>query len=103
MLPRLLRTVLHVVRGTILPNKHYKNIFSEKLVNDLHAWIENHPHVIHYSNVKDSLFIKINGTLVKKQNHVIHISVRELHNDMILTISEGFVLVQEQFMEKYVL
>ena len=52
-------------------------------------WIENHPHLIHYSNVKESFFVKINGTLVKKQKHLIKISVRELHDDMMLPISEG--------------
>ena len=30
-------------------------------------------------------------------------SVQELHNDMILPISEGVFLVQEQLMENYVL
>ena len=30
-------------------------------------------------------------------------SVQELHNDMILPISEGVFLVQEQVMEKFVL
>ena len=57
-----------------------------KLVNELHAWIENHPHVIHYPNVKDSLFFKINDTLVKKQNLLLIKSLQELQNDMILPI-----------------
>ena len=34
------------------------------------------------------MFVKINGTLVKKKN-LIQISVRELHNDMIFPSSEG--------------
>ena len=33
--------------------------------------------------------VKINGTMVKKQKHLLQISVRELHNDMILPSSEG--------------
>ena len=36
----------------IIPKRHYDNIFSEKLVNGLHTWIENHPHAIHSLNVK---------------------------------------------------
>ena len=64
-------------------------IYFLKLINELHAWIENHPHAIHPPNVKYSLFVKINGTLVNKQKHIIKISVRELHNDMILPSSEG--------------
>ena len=45
----------------------------------------------------------MNGTIVKKQNNLLQISVRELHNYMILPISEGFVLVQEQSRQKYVI
>ena len=37
------------------------------------------------------LSVKINGTLVEKQKHLLQISVQELHNDIILLISEdGF-------------
>ena len=68
---------------------HYENIFSEKHINELYALIGNHPHVINSINVKDSVFVKINSTLVKKQKHIFQISVRELHNDMILSSSEG--------------
>ena len=35
------------------------------------------------------MFVKINGALVKKQNHLHQISVRELQNDMILPSYEG--------------
>ena len=49
------------------------------------------------------MFIKINGTIVKKQKHLIQISVGELHNDMTLPIFEGVFLVQEHLMDKYVL
>ena len=71
----------------IFPLKLFKK--SEKLINELHAWIENHPHVIHYPNVKDSAFVKINGTMVRKQNHLPQISVREIQNGMILPSYEG--------------
>ena len=64
-------------------------MFSEKIINELHAWIKNHPRVIHSPNVKDSVFVKINGTLVKKQKHLLRISVQELHDEMILPNSEG--------------
>ena len=66
-----------------------KKIFFEKLINELNAWIENHPHVIHSPNVKDSVFIKINGTLVNKQKNLLQIPVREINNDMIFPSSEG--------------
>ena len=37
------------------------------------------------------MFVKINGTQVKKQKHILQIPVRELHNDMILPSYErGF-------------
>ena len=62
----VLKSYITGINTSILPNKHYENIFSEKLVYELHSWIENHPHIIHYPNVKDSLFVKINDTLVNK-------------------------------------
>ena len=49
------------------------------------------------------MFVKINGTILNKHKHLLQISVRDLHNDMILPISEGAFLVQEKLMEKYVL
>ena len=73
----------------IYPTRYYDNIFYEKLVNELHDWIDKHPHVIKYPNVSDSLFVKINGTLVNKQKHIIQIFVQELHNNLILTIYQG--------------
>ena len=79
----VLKSYIPGINTYILPKKHYENIFSEKLINELHAWIENHPHVILSTNAKDSFFVKINGTIVKEHNHILQISVRELHNDMI--------------------
>ena len=67
------------------------------------VWIKNHPHLIHYINIKDSLFVKIDGTLVKKQMHILQILVQDLQNDVILPKFERNVLVQEKFMENYVL
>ena len=63
--------------------------FLKKIVNWLHAWFEYFPHVIHPCNIKDSLAVKINVTIVTKQKHLPQISVQELHNDMILPTSEG--------------
>ena len=45
--------------------------------------------MLHSPYVKQLFFVKINGNLVKKQKHILQISVQELHNDMILTISQG--------------
>ena len=66
--------------------KYYEDINFLKIVNDLHSCIENQPHVIHLPNLKDSLFVKINGTLVNKQKHLLQIPVQELHSDIILPI-----------------
>ena len=85
----MLEAYIPGINASILPKKHDENLFSEKLVNKLHAWIENHPHVIHNKNANDSFFVKINGILVKRQKDLPQISVRELHNDMILPIYEG--------------
>ena len=62
----ILKSFITAINTSIFPKKHYENIFSEKLINELHAFIENHPHEIHYPNVKDSVFVKINGILVNK-------------------------------------
>ena len=60
----------------------------------------NQPHVIHSLNVKDSLFVKINGNPVKKEKYLPQISVRELHNYMILPISEESLFGAINFDEK---
>ena len=75
------------INTSIFPKKHYEDIYFEQLINELHAWIENHPHVIHSPKVKYSVFIKINDTLVNKQKNLLQISVREIHNDMIFPSS----------------
>ena len=71
----MLKSYITGIDKSILPKKYQENIFSEKLVNQLYAWIENHPRVVHSPNVKDSLFLKVNGTIVKKQKHLLKISV----------------------------
>ena len=45
--------------------------------------------MLHSPYVKQLFFVKINGNLVKKQKHLLQISVRELYNDMMLSSSEG--------------
>ena len=62
----MMKSYIRSINTSILLKKHYENIFSEKLINELHAWIENHPHVIHSPNLKDSVFLKNNGTMVKE-------------------------------------
>ena len=46
------------MNASIVPKRNYEDIFSEKLVYELHAWIENHSHVIYSANVSDSLFMR---------------------------------------------
>ena len=87
----MLKIYLSWINTSIFQKRYYKNIFSRKLVNELHVWVENHPLVIHSPNLKYSLFSKTNGTLFNKHNHLLQISVRHLHNHMISPISEeGF-------------
>ena len=61
----MLKSYIPAINKYFFPKKHYKNIFSEKLINDLHAWIENHSRVLHCPVVKYSLFVKTNGNMVK--------------------------------------
>ena len=43
----VLNLYLPWINTSIFPQRHYENIFSEILVNELYYWIENYPHVIH--------------------------------------------------------
>ena len=95
----MMKPCIHGINTSILPKKHFENIFSEKVFNELNLWIKNYPHVIHDPNVKDSLFVKINGTSLMEQKCLLQISARELYNDIILLIFEFFW--QEQLMGKY--
>ena len=83
----MLKSFIPAINTSIFPKKYHENIFSEKLINEFRAWIKNHPLVIHFPNVKDSVPVKINCTLVKKQNHILQILVPELHNDTIFPSS----------------
>ena len=60
------------INSLICIKRHYDNIFYE-IVNELHYWIEKQPHEIQYPNISDSLFVKINGNLVKKQKYLLQI------------------------------
>ena len=72
------------------PGKNQENIYSEKLINELHAWIEHHSHNT-FPQYKRLSVCQNNVILVKKQKHLLQISVRQLQNDMILPSSErGF-------------
>ena len=66
----MLNSCISGMNTSALPKKHYENIFSGIIVNKLHDWIENFPHVIHSPNIKYSFSVKINGTLVKKHKHL---------------------------------
>ena len=55
----MLKLFITAINTSIFPNKHYENIFDEKFIIELHAWIENHPHVINYPNVTDSVLYKL--------------------------------------------
>ena len=85
----MLKSYLPGINTSNFPKRHYDNILSEKLVNELNAWIENNPRAIYYPNVKDSSSVKINGTLVNKHKHLLQISEHDLHNYTILPISKG--------------
>ena len=63
----MLKSYPHEINTSIFPNRHYVNIFYEKLVNELHDWMENNPHVTHSPILKDSNFVKINGIIVKNR------------------------------------
>ena len=88
----MLESYLPRINTSIIPNRHHDNIFSGKLVNELHDWIENHPNAINPPNTSDSLFVKINGTIVRKQKHIIQISVRDLQNEIIFPIYQEYCL-----------
>ena len=78
-----------MIESLVCPKRYYHYYFSKKLVNELQYWMEKHPHVIKYHNVADTKFVKVNGTLLKKEKHLIQISVCELYNDLILPVFQG--------------
>ena len=41
----MLKSFIPAINASIFPKNHYENIFYEKLINELHAWIENNPHL----------------------------------------------------------
>ena len=43
----MLKSYIPGINTSISPKKHDEDIFSETIINELHAWIENNPHVIH--------------------------------------------------------
>ena len=69
-------------------------LFPAMLVNELHDWMDKHPHLIQYPNASDSISVEVNVTLVKKQNHLLQISVRSLHSDLILPVYQGGLMAQ---------
>ena len=75
--------------GSWIVSKIYYSFKTEKVVNELHDWIEKQPHLIQSTNVSYSIFVKVNGTLLKKRKHLIQISVRDMHNDLTLPVSHG--------------
>ena len=42
-----LKSFIPAINTSIFPKKNYEDIFSGKLINELHAWIENQPQGIH--------------------------------------------------------
>ena len=44
----------------------YMYIYSKKMVSELHDWVEKQPHVFQYPNVSDSIFVKVNGIILKE-------------------------------------
>ena len=63
--------------------------FSGIIFNELLELIEKQPHIIQFQNVSDSIFVKVNDTLVKENNHLIQISLRDFYNDIILLVSQS--------------
>ena len=99
----MLNSYLPGINTSIFPKRHYNSIFYEKLVNELHAWIESLPHVIDSFNFLYPSFVKINANIVNKQKHLLQISVRDLHNNMILQIFQRRSFCSRTVNENYVL
>ena len=99
----VLKSCISGINSFICPKRHYCNLFSVNIVNRLHDWIEKHTHVIQYPNIWDSIFVKVNGTLVKEQKDLLQISVLDMHNDLILPVSQGGVFGTINEYGKYVL
>ena len=42
----MLKSYITRINTSIVPKRHYDNICYEKIINELHDWIENYSHVI---------------------------------------------------------
>ena len=87
----VLKSYIPEINLLIGPKRHYEAFSYGKLFNAFTDWREKYPHVIKSPNVSDLIFVKSNVTFVKKKKDLLRISVQELHNDIILPISQvGF-------------
>ena len=67
----------------------YKCYFTEKLVNELHNWIQNNTHVILSPNVSYTIYVEQEGKFCQKQNHLLQFLVIDFYNDLILPDVQG--------------
>ena len=67
----------------------YNNYFTEKLANELHYWVENHPHVFPSKNVSEKNYVKKQGNYCKQQNHLFQIYSCQFCNDLIVLVAQG--------------
>ena len=69
----MLKSYLPGINIFIFPKRHYENVFYGKIFNELHDCTEKQPHVILHPNASEPLFVKINGTIANKHNHLLRI------------------------------
>ena len=51
--------------------------------------MDKYPNLIPYKNVSDSIFLKVNGNILKKRNNLLQILLWNLHNHLILPVTQG--------------
>ena len=65
-----MKSYIPAINTSIFPKKQYENIFTEKLINELHSWVESHPHVIHSPNVKVVAITQYFDILCSRSFHI---------------------------------
>ena len=68
-----------------IDNKINGREISKETIENLHSWIWNHPHVVYHTLTNIHVKTKDNTTdeVIKAQNLLIQIQIRELHNWLI--------------------
>ena len=105
----MLKSYIPGINSLIGPKRHYYIVSSENIVNDLHDWMDKHPHIIQCPHLSEYIFVKVNVTLVKKYKNCF--KYQYMSSTVILyyqflsffgkTNKDGQVCIGDKYIRKY--